>query len=56
MKPRTVLVTLLLLTLAAVATVIGFFPLAIIIWLAIGLCLIELRDESAEAAARRSEV
>jgi hypothetical protein len=53
LKPMTLVITILLVAFAAVATVVGYFPLVIVIWLAIWLCLIKLRDELAEATARR---
>jgi fatty acid desaturase len=53
LKPGTIVVTIALVAFAAVATVVGFFPLVIVIWLAVAFCLIKLKEEEADSATRR---
>jgi hypothetical protein len=49
----TIVLTLMLVAFAAVATLVGYFPLVIVVWLAIALCLFKLSEEAKGADARR---
>jgi hypothetical protein len=53
LKPVTIVLTLMLVAFAVVATLVGCFPLVIVIWLAIAFCLFKLSEEEKGAAARR---
>jgi hypothetical protein len=53
LKPGTIVVTIALIAFAAVATIVGYFPLVIVVWLAVGFCSLKLKEEDTESSVRR---